>query len=82
MGEEVVEGKEIGYDFIAVVVCDFIVEPGIWEWEAVLRCHSLFRFEVVRLILRREVYIKIEIGFSCERSMIFIFDSHFMCTNP
>jgi hypothetical protein len=32
MWEEVVEGEEIGYDFIAVVVCDFVVEPGVWEW--------------------------------------------------
>ena len=31
MWEEVVEREEISYNFVAVVVCDFVVEPGIRE---------------------------------------------------
>ena len=42
MGEEVVKREDIGYDVISIVVSDFIVEPRVWEWEGVLRYHSLF----------------------------------------
>ena len=49
MGEKVIKGEEISYDFITVVDCDSVVEPGVWKWKGILRCHSYFRFDVVRL---------------------------------
>jgi hypothetical protein len=39
VGEEIIEGEEIGNNFIAVVMRDFVVESGVWEWKGILRCH-------------------------------------------